>query len=87
VVSRGHGNVNPVASSVTRIVGISAKPELVSGQELGLGRVSGDVAATDRLRSTARNFVHGVLAANILAQFARNGRSFRAPLWFVRHSP
>jgi hypothetical protein len=45
------------------------------------------VAATDRLRSTARNFVHGVLAANILAQFARNGRSFRAPLWFVRHSP
>lgn len=74
----------------------------------------GDVAATDRLRSTARNFVHGLLAANIMAEldgkplksfrppprrwgsvlgvqadglrvFARNGRSFREPLWFVRH--
>jgi NADH dehydrogenase FAD-containing subunit len=73
----------------------------------------GDVAATDRLRSTARNFVHGLLAGNILAEidgkplksfqppparwgsvlgvqadglrvFARNGRSFREPLWFVR---
>ncbi len=73
----------------------------------------GDVAATDRLRSSARNFTHGLLAANILAAldgkplkpfkaprsrwgsvlgpqrdgltvFARNGRGFREPRWFVQ---
>ena len=73
----------------------------------------GDVAATDRLRSSARNFTHGLLAANILAAldgkplkpfkaprsrwgsvlgpqrdgltvFARNGRAFREPRWFVQ---
>jgi NADH dehydrogenase FAD-containing subunit len=72
----------------------------------------GDVAATDRLRSSARNFTHVLLAANILAEiagkplkpfepprsrwgsvfgpqhnglqvFARNGRTFREPRWFV----
>lgn len=73
----------------------------------------GDVAATDRLRSSARNFAHVLLAANILAElngkplkafepprsrwgsvlglqhdglqvFARNGRMFREPRWFVQ---
>ncbi|HEX4429144.1 MAG TPA: FAD-dependent oxidoreductase [Frankiaceae bacterium] len=72
----------------------------------------GDVAATDRLRSSARNFTHVLLTANILAElagkplkpfkaprsrwgsvfgpqhnglqvFARNGRTFREPRWFV----
>ena len=72
----------------------------------------GDVAATDRLRASARNFTHVLLAANILAEidgkplkafqpprsrwgsvlgpqhdglrvFARNGRTFREPRWFV----
>ena len=72
----------------------------------------GDVAATDPLRASARNFTHVLLASNILAQldgkplkpfkaprsrwgsvlgpqadglrvFARNGRTFREPRWFV----
>ena len=74
----------------------------------------GDVAATDRLRASARSRADVLLAANILAQlagkplktfkpprsrwgsvfgvqhdglqvFAPNGRTFREPLWFVRH--
>jgi NADH dehydrogenase FAD-containing subunit len=72
----------------------------------------GDVAATDPLRASARNFTHVLLAANIIAAldgkalkpfkaprsrwgsvfgpqqdgltvFARNGRNFREPRWFV----